>query len=569
MKLKELAFKYAKDVAEGREITTWELEYLCKKCLNDYEKRQYDEEFPYYFDENALTVYEGLMSLMVYPSGFAEGEPILDHIAPFQAFFITMAFSWRCKDAPYRFRFNNIILYIPRKNGKTFLVGMCFILLMLTEQKNSEFYSICLTKDLAKEVRKAMSQILNASPPLSKHFFVSKSETGKIKCVLNNSFYEPRVAEAGKNNSIRPAVFCADEVGNFKDKDNINAMQSGQRNVLNPIKFQTTTAYAIDNPVFNDDIDYVKKVYKGLIEDERLFAMMYYAPESELWEDIGIERSNPLRIKENYDLIKESRARAEHMTTEREEYLTKSMNYFVPESSAEQFIDVEDVKKCRANEEIDWYGRDVYIGVDLSQTDDNTAVSMVNYDYDEDMFYVKAFAFIPAIGIMHKEKLEHVPYRKYIQQGICHIARGKVDKKCVDYTYIAKFIEKLEDEYGVNILGIGYDPYNANTTVTYLEDECGYECESLKQHSSVLYPATKLLKERILNQQLIYDKNELLEINFANCRSRLDENNNIYVTKKKSIGKIDMVVSIINGIYFWNSEILDGTGGTDSEIIVI
>ena len=91
----------------------------------------------------------------------------------------------------------------------------------------------------------------------------------------------------------------------------------------------------------------------------------------------------------------------------------------------------------------------------------------------------------------------------------------------------------------------------------------------MKQHSSVLYPATKLLKERILNQQLIYDKNELLEINFANCRSRLDENNNIYVTKKKSIGKIDMVVSIINGIYFWNSEILDGTGGTDSEIIVI
>ena len=297
--------------------------------------------------------------------------------------------------------------------------------------------------------------------------------------------------------------------------------------------------------------------------------MMYYAPEAELWEDIGIERSNPLRIKENYDLIKESRARAEHMTTEREEYLTKSMNYFVPESSAEQFIDVEDVKKCRANEEIDWYGRNVYIGVDLSQTNDNTAVSMVNYDYDEDIFYVKTFAFIPGIGIMNKEKLEHVPYRRYIQQGICYIARGKEDKKCVDYTYIAKFIEKLEDEYGVNILGIGYDPYNANTTITYLEDECGYECEALKQHSSVLYPATKLLKERILNQQLIYDKNELLEINFANCRSRLDENNNIYVTKKKSIGKIDMVVSIINGIYFWNSEILDGTGGTGSEIIVI
>lgn len=128
---------------------------------------------------------------------------------------------------------------------KTFITAVVFILLMLTEQGNSEFYSICFTKELASILRTQIAQIITSSPALSKHFFVSKSDMGKIKCLLNNSWYEPRVAEANKNNGIRPSVFCADEVGAFKDRSNINAMQSGQKNVLNPMRISTTTAYAI------------------------------------------------------------------------------------------------------------------------------------------------------------------------------------------------------------------------------------------------------------------------------------------------------------------------------------
>lgn len=71
----------------------------------------------------------------------------------------------------------------------------------------------------------------------------------------------------------------------------------------------------------------------------------------------------------------------------------------------------------------------------------------------------------------------------------------------------------------------------------------------IRQHSSVLHPPTKRLKECILSGKFQYEKNRLLEINFQNARCVYDTNKNQYVNKKKSKGKVDMVVSLINAMY--------------------
>ena len=71
----------------------------------------------------------------------------------------------------------------------------------------------------------------------------------------------------------------------------------------------------------------------------------------------------------------------------------------------------------------------------------------------------------------------------------------------------------------------------------------------IRQHSSVLHPPTKLLREKILSGEFKYTKNNLLEINFQNARCVYDTNKNQYVNKKKSKGKVDMIVSLINATY--------------------
>ena len=84
------------------------------------------------------------------------------------------------------------------------------------------------------------------------------------------------------------------------------------------------------------------------------------------------------------------------------------------------------------------------------------------------------------------------------------------------------------------------------------------ECVEIKQHSSVLHPPTKLLKECILNGKFAYDDNRLLEINFQNARCTEDTNLNKYVNKKRSAGKVDMVVALINAMYMVQQEVLYG-----------
>ena len=81
----------------------------------------------------------------------------------------------------------------------------------------------------------------------------------------------------------------------------------------------------------------------------------------------------------------------------------------------------------------------------------------------------------------------------------------------------------------------------------------------IKQHSSVLHMPTKLLKEAVLGQKFVYDANRLLEINFQNARCTEDTNLNKYVNKKKSAGKVDMVVSLINAVYLLQQDLLYGS----------
>ena len=131
---------------------------------------------------------------------------------------------------------------------------------------------------------------------------------------------------------------------------------------------------------------------------------------------------------------------------------------------------------------------------------------------------------------------------------------GLFEHKVIDYAVVEDFILGLEDKYGVQIQAIGYDRWNALSTAQKLE-RAGHNLVEVRQHSSVLHPPTKLLKEKILKKEFQYENNKLLEINFQNARCSYDTNKNMYVHKKKSTGKVDMVVSMLNAIYLLQQDV--------------
>ncbi len=541
--LLEKAKQYANDCISGKEITTFEVKTQCKWFLEDL-KKQNNEYYPYYFDTRKINIIEGILKLLNFATGLnIIGKSIYKGLENFQAFFIANIFGWRYKTDSNKFRYREVDLFIPRKNTKTFLSALIIIILMLTEDEYSEFYSICLDRDLAGEVKKAISQILSASPCVSEYFNIPKTLSGRMECTLTHSFYQPRTSEANRNNSIKPSAFIADEYGAMRDNANVEAMRSGQLSVRNPLMFKLTTAYAEDKSIMLDELEYLKKIYQETEKDDRLFALVYYATEEHLWDDIGIQMANPLRIEENYEEIKRAREKALAKPSERVEFLTKNLNYFMPSDSGEEFITIDKLRKCKNTRGVfNWQGRDVYLGLDLAMTNDNTSVSMVTME--DETIYTKSWAFIPKDRIEEKNRRERTDYRRFVEEGSCFACGDEI----ISYAFVENFIMNIEREYGVHIVQIGYDRYNCISTANKL-DSAGFETVEVKQHSSVLHQPTKLLQESILQRKFSYDGDKLYEINFQNARCTEDTNLNKYVNKKKSNGKVDMVVSTIIAIY--------------------
>lgn len=549
--LLEKAKEYAKNCVSGKEVTTFEVKKQCEWFLEDLRKQE-NRDYPYYLDIKEIKIIEDLLKLLNYATGLGVvGKSIYEGLAEFQAFFLVNIFGWRLKKNKEKYRYLDNTLFIPRKNTKTFICALILIILMLKSKSYSEFYSICLDRELAGKVKKAMNEILEASPYVNKYFDMKKTLSAVNECTLTHCIYQPRTSEANRNNSIMPSAFIVDEMGAFKDNSNIEAMQSGQLNVINPLMFKITTAYAEDKSIMIDELEYLKKIYNETEKDDRLFALLYYAPEEHLWDDIGLEMANPLRIEDNYEKIRRKREKAISKPDERQEYLTKHMNFFVPSNSAEAFITIDKLRLCQnLKGNFNWNGKNVYLGIDLAMSNDNTSVSMVTME--DEIIFAKSWAFIPAGRIEEKNRRERTDYRRFIEEGSCLACGDEI----ISYEFVEKFIMNIENEYGVHIVQIGYDRYNCISTANKLES-AGYETVEVKQHSSVLHQPTKLLQESILQRKFSYDGDRLYEINFQNARCTEDTNLNKYVNKKKSNGKVDMVVSTIIATYLLQQKILN------------
>ena len=502
-----------------------------------------------YVSEKSYNKICKLLKLMVHPDLLCS---MYDGLEDYAWFLIAAVFCTRRRSDDRRF-YQTALLEIARKNFKTFNAAVIFIIGMLTEPRFSRFFSVAPDYKLSSELRLAVRKIIKVSPALVKHFKVNRD---MITCLLNDIEYTPLAYSNDGMDGRLANIFLADEAGAL-DSYPVEAMRSSQITLVNKLGIIISTQYPNDNNVMIDEIDIAKKVLDDVLDKEDVFALLY-EPDDELrkeWEsnDLVIYQANPVAVNnpEIMQSIRDLRTMAILYENKRENYLCKHSNIMYKSLGVEGYIDIQKVKLCRVDEDLDfWRGRRVWLGLDLSQTDDNTALAMLTEA--DGMIHAKVWGFLPQDKIALKTSKEDVDYRKLIASGDCFACGEEV----IDYSFVEAFALGLEERYGVEVVQVGYDRYNAISTVQKLE-AAGLECVEIKQHSSVLHPPTKLLKERVLQKVFRYDSNRLLEINFQNARCTEDTNLNKYVNKKKSAGKVDMVVAVINALYLLQLEMLD------------
>lgn len=503
---------------------------------------------------------EDLLKLLIMPKGLKAGKTLYEVSTGYQWLIYTAVLATVYRDNPKKRRYETGVLEICRKNFKTFTVGTIFIILFITEPRYSQFFSVAPDGSLSREIREAISQILRSSPLVYKYKDKARFKILRdyIYFTALDTKYTPLNYSSSTLDGKLPNVFCADEVGALPNSYAIEAMRSGQLNILNKLGFIISTKYpTISNP-FEDEVAYAKKVLEGVVKDDTLFALLYEPDDTKNWmtDDLILKQANPvaLEIKEIWEDLLKKRAKAIAQESARENFVTKHCNIIYSGAGTETYIDVSAVQECKVSS-IDWSGRVVYLGLDLSESGDNTSVSMLAVDEDNNIL-ADSWAFIPEGRIDEKTASERVNYRELIKGGKV-IACGD---KIIDYKVVEDFILGLEARLGVQIQAVGYDRWNALSSAQKLESE-GISTVEIRQHSSVLHPPTKLLKEKILSGEFMYTNNPLYEVNFLNARCTYDTNKNLYVNKKRAKGKVDMVVSTINATYLLQQDCIFGEGG--------
>lgn len=520
----------------------------------------------YKISDIKLKQLNNILKILNMPKGLKAGHPLYDCTCGCQWLFYTAILCTVYRDNESKRRYETGVLEICRKNFKTYTIATIFILLFLTEPQFSKFYSVAPDGSLSREIREAIAETIRSSPLVYEYHDQKRFKILRdyIMFKPTQTQYIPLSYSTSRMDGKLPNAFCADEVGALPVNYPIEAMRSGQLNILNKLGFIISTKYPTINNPFEDEVKYSKQVLDGVQKDDTRFSLLYEPDNPKNWEtdDLILKQANPvaLEIPEIWEDLLKKRAYAIAVESARENFVTKHCNIIYQGVGTETFIDVKDVQACKVAD-IDWNGRIVYLGLDLSETNDNTSVSMVSVDEDNNIL-AESWAFIPEGRIEEKSQYEKINYRD-LCKTLHVIACGD---RIIDYNVVEQFILDLEGKYGVQIQAIGYDRWNALSTAQKLE-KAGYNMVEIKQHSSVLHPPTKLLKEQILNGKFQYESNRMLEINFQNARCTYDTNKNMYVTKKKSTGKVDMVVSLIDAVYLLQQDMLFYNDGFTVQVI--
>jgi phage terminase large subunit-like protein len=185
-------------------------------------------------------------------------------------------------------------------------------------------------------------------------------------------------------------------------------------------------------------------------------------------------------------------------------------------------------------------GRPCYIGLDLSSTQDLTA--LVGVFPDDDGFDVLAEFFVPAESIRERSRRDRVPYDEWARRGVLHATPGN----SVDYEYVRETVKAWGREFDVKV--IGADPWNARDLITRLAEQDGFVCVEVRQGFASLSAPAKSLERAILSRRIRHDGHPVLRWCVSNVALETDAAGNIKPSKSASTERIDGVVALVMAI---------------------
>lgn len=526
-----LADKYARDVVSEKIIASKWIVHACKNHIKDI-SNQTEDKFKYYFDSAAAEKAIKFIQLMPHTKGkwAREGKTLI--LEPWQCFFVASIFGWLRKKDGHR-RYRRALLWVPRKNGKSLLAAAIGNYMFAADgEYGAEVYTGATTEKQAKEVFTPAQLMTRKTPDFQSAFGIDVNASN-MNIVENGSKFEPIIGNPGDGSSPHCAII--DEYHEHKDDRMVDTMETGMGSREQPLMLMITTAGDnLSGPCYQMQLD-AQKVLEGSMKDDATFALIYGVDEGDDWSLIRtMKKANPnFGVSISEDFLKMQLQQAKNSARKQSSFKTKHLNVWV--GSRDAYYNVE---KWRSNEDAslkieDYYGRRVFIGLDLASRVDIAALEIL-VELDEGYAHFSKH-YLPESAA----EIEH--YQAWATEGWLTLTDGEI----IDFNEIKEDILELCTLF--EVAEVAYDPFQATMLVTELMEE-GVPVVEMRQTVLNFSEPMKELDAMIRDKKIIHAGNPLFTWMLSNVTGKLDKKDNIYPTKEREQNKIDGPVALMMAI---------------------
>lgn len=528
--------RYAIQVAKGEINVCREVRLACQRFINQYE----NSEWEWVFDEDYPQHVLDFVEFLRHTKGPQAGQPVV--LEPFQVFFICAIYGFRSKrDRDIRM-VTDVILFIPRKAGKSTLTAAIALYELACGEAGSEVFTLATNREQATIVFDAAKGFIENMPPEFAGIYNPQkyiiSKVGDSQSMFKALSRDTKKSGDGKN----PSCVIIDEAAQIVDRNSIEVLHSGMVARRNPLRIYITTASFTKDTKFYEDLLMYKSMLTGEATDNpKWFGLLYGLDQQDDWRDSSTwAKANPMHgISVFEDAIAQRAEEAKFKPAALNEFLCKTLNIFVSANTAWLDRSYWDDPVCIIDDPRPEEPEAVFIGFDLAATRDLNAVCTLKR-YDEQDYEAEWQFFIPEESLALIPKHYSDIFNVAIKSGILKLTEGNV----MDDREISEYIKQQAELY--NVREVGYDAYNAASLVARLHD-AGIPVKKVGQGMAVLNNPSKYVEKLILNKKIKHDGNPFVGWQLGNCEVYTDVNGNIKVRKNEAdkSAKVDGIIALI------------------------
>lgn len=444
-------------------------------------------------------------------------------------------------------KYQEVILIIARKNGKSTLASAIGLYLLLADgELGPEVYAVATKKDQAKIIWLEAKRMAQKSPTLAKR---TRRLVAEIVSDFNDGFFKPlgRDSDTLDGLNVHGALF--DEVHAWKDMNLYDVVIDGMSSRDNPLAFITTTAGTVRESVYDRLYDECELVINGYddpdgYKNERLLPIIYELDNRSEWMDEqNWKKANPgLGTIKNYDSLKLKVDKAKANPRLVKNLLTKDFN--VPETTGEAWLTFEQLDNKATFDLTELKPRYGIGGVDLSATTDLTCATVIFMVPNDEKIYVEQMYWIPEDLLDKRVHEDKVPYDIWKEKGYLRTTQGNK----VHYRDVTEWFLEVQQEKDIYIPWVGYDAWSAAYFVEEMKNHFGEEAmEPVHQGFKTLSSPMKSLGADLEQKRIVYNNNPILKWCLSNVSYKEDENGNIKPIKGTNPRKrIDGFASLLD-----------------------